>query len=352
MKLFTVGPVEMYPDTLEESARQVPYFRTGAFSQVLLHTEKMLLELAHAPAASRVVFLTASGTGAMEAAIINCLNSQDRVITIDGGSFGHRFAQMCERHGIPQEVLQIPFGEILTEQMLNDIYCDDMTALLVNLHETSTGQLYDLETISRFCKNHKLFLIVDAISAFIADPIDMKQAGIDVMITSSQKALSLAPGISVVILSPRAVDAVQKRGTNMMYFDFRDYLKNGIRGQTPFTPAVGIILTMEKRLEYIAAAGIEKIQNSIAALARDFREQAVRIPIQIPAYPHSNALTPLYFPNGNAKSIYDSLQQKYEIMVTPNGGALADCLLRVGHMGNLTFEDNARLIRAMCKILE
>lgn len=352
MKLFTVGPVEMYPDTLEESSRQVPYFRTDAFSQILLHTEEMLLELAHAPAASRAVFLTASGTGAMEAAIINCLNSRDRVITIDGGSFGHRFTQMCERHGIPQEILRIQFGETLTEQMLNDIYCEDMTALLVNLHETSIGQLYDLEIISRFCKKHKLFLIVDAISAFISDPIDMEQAGIDVLITSSQKALSLAPGISVVLLSPHMVDLVQKRGTNMMYFDFRDYLINGARGQTPFTPAVGIIMTMEKRLERIAAVGIEKIQSSIAALASDFREHINGMPVQIPAYPHSNALTPVYFPNGNAKAIYDTLQQQYEITVTPNGGALADYLLRVGHIGNLTLEDNARLIQAMCEILK
>lgn len=352
MKLFTVGPVEMFPGTLKESALQLPYFRTAEFSEIMLNTEKMLLDLSLASACSKALFLTASGTGAMEAAVINCLNKQDHVLTIDGGSFGHRFAQMCEHHEIPQTVLHLEFGKTLTREMLDAAYTPGMTALLVNLHETSIGQLYDLDILSAFCKEHDLFLIVDAISAFLADPINMEKAGIDILIISSQKALSLAPGISAVLLSPRAIQTVEEKGTSLMYFDFKDYLRNGERGQTPFTPAVGIFLTLHKRLESIMEAGLKCVQSSIRELALDFRAKVADLPVQIPNYPHSNTLTPLYFPEGNARTVYEALRKEYGITVNPSGGAQADYLLRVGHIGNLTVTDNDLLLQALCRILK
>ena len=351
MKLFTVGPVEMFQETLTESSLQLPYFRTPEFSNIILHSEQMLLELSQAPKYARALLLTASGTGAMEAAVINCLNSGDYVLTIDGGSFGHRFAKICDHHGIPQSVLNLEFGKALTRDMLEAAYKPGMTALLVNLHETSIGQLYDLHMLSGFCKKYSLMFIVDAISAFLSDPIHMENAGIDILIISSQKALSLAPGLSAVVLSPRAIDAVEKKGTDLMYFDFKDYIKDGARGQTPYTPAVGIILTLHQRLESITAAGLEHIQAHIQKVALDFRMRAVELPVQIPNYPHSNALTPLYFPNRNAKDVYETLRRDYEITVNPSGGAQADCLLRIGHIGDLTVSDNDELLWALRKIL-
>ena len=352
MKLFTVGPVEMFPDTLEESALQLPYFRTPEFSAIMLETEKMLLDLAGAPSGSRAIFLTASGTGAMEAAVLNCLDNNDHVLTIDGGSFGHRFVQLCDAHQVKQTVLTLEFGKTLTREMLESCYANDMTALLVNLHETSIGQLYDINMLSDFCQNHDLLFIVDAISAFIADPIDVEKNHVDVMILSSQKALSLAPGISTVILSPRAVRLSQERGTNVMYFDFRDYLKNGERGQTPFTPAVGILLTLHKRLKIIQAEGLENVQSSVRNLAEDFRERIAQLPVEIPNYPHSYAMTPVYFPEGNAKTVYEILRTKYEITVNPTGGPQSDYILRVGHIGHLSLSDNTELVCAIQDILE
>lgn len=346
MKLFTVGPVEMFPETLRESSLQLPYFRTSNFSEVVLKSEQMMLELSKAPEHSRVIFLTASGTGAMEASVINCLDSKDFVLTIDGGSFGHRFVQICERHRITQCVLSLDFEKELTYEMLETAYQPGMTALLVNLHETSIGKLYSLDLLSKFCKNHNLLFIVDAISAFLADPINMEKAGIDILITSSQKALALSPGLSMIALSPRAIDAVKNKGTNLMYFDFKDYLKDGERGQTPYTPAVGIILTLHQRLKHITEIGLEFVQNSIREIALDFRERIAGFPVQIPNFPHSNALTPLYFPNGDAKKVYETLCTDYGITVTPSGGVQADYLLRVGHIGNLTILDNDELLQA------
>lgn len=351
MKLFTVGPVEMYPETLEESSRPIPYFRTPEFSDIMLESERLLLDLANAPEGSRAIFLTASGTGAMEATVINCLCESDLVLTIDGGSFGHRFVQLCERHKVSQQILHLDFGETLTRAMLDKAYREGMTALLVNLHETSVGQLYDIDMLSAFCREHGLLFVVDAISSFLADEIDMEKSNVDVLITSSQKALALAPGISCVVLSPRAINLAMERGTALMYFDFQDYLKNGERGQTPFTPAVGILLTLNTRLKSIKAKGLAAVQADIRAQAEDFRRKISSLPVEIPSYPHSNALTPLYFPAGNARDIYDILYKNYDLNVTPNGGALGDYILRVGHMGNLNTQDNDRLVAALAEIL-
>ena len=350
MTLFTVGPVEMYRETLELSAHQLPYLRTGEFSETTLHTENLLLDLVQAPNSSRAVFLTASGTGAMEAAVINSLGSTDHALVIDGGSFGHRFTQICQYHAIPHTALHLEFGKVLTAEMLDQAYQNDMTALLINLNETSTGQLYDINMIKTFCREHDLLLIVDAISAFIADPISMEADGIDMLIISSQKALALAPGISAIVLSPRAVDRVETRTTNTMYFDLKDYLKNGARGQTPFTPAVSILLTLRQRLQSIAETGIDRVRDDIRNLAVDFRGKTAHLPVQIPSYPLSNALTPLYFPNGNASEVYHLLREQYDLTVTPSGGELGRSLLRVGHIGNLTPQDNTRLVQAMREI--
>lgn len=352
MKLFTVGPVEMYPETLEESSVQLPYFRTDEFSEIMKQSEKMLLELSDAPQGSRVVFLTASGTGAMEAAIINLLDKTDHALTVDGGSFGHRFAQMCDCHNIPQTVLHLDFGEVLTGDKLEAAYRSGMTVLLVNLHETSTGQLYDLDMLGAFCKKHGLLLIVDAISAFLADPISMERAGIDALITSSQKAFALAPGISTVTLSPRVIELLPRKGTNLMYFDFTDYLRNGERGQTPFTPAVGTLLTLNSRLKQITSDGLEQVRDAIRSLSEDFRKKVSALPINIPEYPLSNALTPLYFPDGNAMAVYKELRDRYGLTVTPNGGSLANYLLRVGHIGNVTAESIDQLVAALKELLQ
>ena len=232
---FTVGPVQMSESVCRLGADQVPYFRTPEFSQVMLENERMLLELASAPAGSRAVFLTASSTGAMEASVMNTLSAADRALVVDGGSFGHRFVQLLEIHGIPHEVLTLAPGESLRAEHLAP-------------YETSTGTFYDMGLVADFCAREDAFFIVDAVSAFLTDAVPMDELGIDVLITGSQKALAVPPGVSVVALAPRGLDRVAASDVRCMNFNLADALKNGERGQTPFTPAVGILLQVNPRL--------------------------------------------------------------------------------------------------------
>ena len=284
MKLFTVGPVEMYPFTLKTAAGQIPYFRTKEFSAMMLESEELLKKQMHAPDTSRLVFLTASGTGAMEATVFNLFNKDDRLLIIDGGSFGHRFAQICELHGIPHDVLTLSFGESLTSERLEEYSGTAYTGLLVNIHETSTGQLYDINMLSDFCRRKDMLLVVDAISSFLADDINAEKYSIDALITSSQKGLALGPGMSFVLLSERAIhDRIGRISPPSLYLDFSDHLKNQERGQTPFTPAVRVLYELNEMLRHIEydEGGIENRLNTVRAEAEWFRSQVRVLPLSL-----------------------------------------------------------------------
>ena len=352
MKLFTVGPVEMFPETLKIAAKQLPYFRTPEFSRLMLENEEMFRQSVHAPDGARTVFLTASGTGAMEAAVINCFTGKDRLLVINGGSFGRRFTEICAVHHIPYDELVLDFGVSLTRERLEAIDGSRYTGLLVNLHETSTGQLYDISLLAEFCVKYHLYFVVDAISAYGADEVDFEKYGIDMLIVSSQKALALAPGIAIVEISERIYkERVINIQPETLYFDFKTHIDNLKRGQTPFTPAVGILLELHERLEQIREKGMEKSQEEMRELAVGFRQELAKREFEIPSYRLSNALTPVLI-KPHAKEMYRRLKEEYGFVVTPNGGDLENVLIRVGHLGNVCWKDYEKLLSAMEHIRE
>ena len=279
---FTVGPVMSSKEILEIGGQQIPYFRTSEFSEVMFENEKLMNKFAKAPTDSRTVFITGSGTAAMEAAVMNVFDEHDKVLIVDGGSFGHRFVQLCEIHHIPYESVIPKEGCSVTEEQLSNFDNKGFTGFLVNLDETSKGVLYDIDVISDFCKRNNLFLVVDSISSFLCDEFDMDKLNVQVMITGSQKALACPPGVSVIVLSPQAVERVYSKKVESMYFDLKSALKNGERGQTPFTPAVGILLQINARLKQIEKnGGVDQEIIHTAAIAKDFRNKIECLPFEI-----------------------------------------------------------------------
>ncbi|MDU7632991.1 MAG: aminotransferase class V-fold PLP-dependent enzyme [Lachnospiraceae bacterium] len=345
---FTVGPVQASDEVCAIGAEQVPYFRTDEFSSMMLENEKLIKKFARAEEDARAVFITGSGTAAMEAVIMNTLTSTDKAIVVNGGSFGQRFAQLCRVHNVPFSELTLEMGKALTREMLEEYDNKGYTAFIVNVHETSTGVYYDINMISEFCKKNNLFLIVDAISSFLADEFDMEKLCVDVMITGAQKALACPPGISVIVLDKKAIDRVEISDPKSMYFDLKDALKNGERGQTPFTPAVGILRQINVRLKEIeATGGVENEITKIAEIAADFREKIQGLPFEIVSESMSNAVTPLHPTTASANDIFQILKDEYQIWVCPNGGELKDKVFRVGHLGALTKADNTILVNAL-----
>lgn len=352
---FTVGPVQSNDAVRFVGAEQVPYFRTAEFSELMFENERLVKKFAYANEGSRVVFLTCSGSGAMETAVMNCLNKSDKVLVVNGGSFGQRFVELLTLHEIPFEDIKLPAGKAINAEHLAEYEGKGFTAFLVNKHETSTGVHYDMDLISKFCKRNNLFLILDCISTFLADPFNMEELGADIMITGSQKALACPPGVAVMVLSPNAIKKVNENKCVCQYFDLRIALKNAERGQTPWTCAVSILRQINARLKEIeAAGGVEYEIQRTAELATYFRNKLKEhnLPFEIVSESLSNAVTPLHPTTASAYDIFLKIKDEYRMWICPNGGNMKDTIFRVGHIGYLHKEDYDQLISAFIDLRE
>lgn len=345
---FTVGPVMCSNNVCAIGGEQVPYFRTPEFSTLMLENEQLILKFSKAPKGSRAAFMTNSSTGSMEAVVMNCFTPSDKVLVIDGGSFGHRFVELCEIHEIPHVILELNYGQKLTQERLYEYDKQGFTGLLVNIDETSTGVLYDAEMIGNFCRKNNMFYVCDCVSAFLADPFDMEHCGADVMITGSQKALACPPGISIIVLSPRAEKRITGTKVKSMYFNLADVLKNMERGQTPFTPAVGILRQINARLKEIEMAGGADVEIArVAAQADDFRKKIKDLPFEFVSESPANGVTSVHPLKADAFKIFMELKDHYGIWICPNGGSMKNTVFRVGHIGHLNQDDNTTLINAL-----
>ena len=344
---FTVGPVQVTDYIKKIGADDVPYFRTAEFSAVMIENERLILEFMHAPANSRAVFLTGSGTFAMETVVSNLVTAKDKAIVVNGGTFGQRFSDICRIRGLDYAEIKLPYGHPLTEKDLAFYEGKGFTVFLINVHETSTGVLYDMDMVGKFCKRNGIILIADAISAFLADTVDMERWGGAAVITSSQKALACHPGISIVALNENAVNIAYNNKKMELYSDFVPMLENANRGQTPFTPAVNILLQINARLKAVEKRG--GVTSEIARtseLAVYFRKRIKDYPFEEFSLSPSNAVTALKTKGVSAYGIFTELKDNYGIWICPNGGELKDSVFRVGHLGDLSFTDYDKLFDA------
>lgn len=342
MKLFTIGPVELYQSTKEVRLNGFVHFRTDEYSEIVKSSLKRLSLFLGNSEPNSLIYLAASGTAAMEASVENCVNGKDKCLVINGGAFGHRFCEFLKYHDKNFSSVDLKWNEALEYKHLEPFENKGYTMLFVNLHETHTGQLYDIKMLSDFCKRNNLLLVVDAISTFLADEYDMEKYGIDLTIISSQKGLCLSPGMSFVSFSKRMIEKVEKNqnATMSKYFDFKDYLKNIQLGQTPYTPPVLVMYELQDMLNLIEkTGGLTARLNDVKVKADYFRKKAKENNLYVPEYPISNALTPIYFDDVNAYEVIQILKNKFKIYVNPCGGDLAKNLLRVSHIGNTTVQD-------------
>ena len=223
------------------------------------------------------------------------------------------------------------------------------TAFLLQKHETSTGVHYDINLVSDFCKRNGCFLIVDTISTFLCDPFDMAALDVGVMITGSQKALACPPGIAVMALAPSALKRTGNIRCCCQYLDLKLALKNQERGQTPWTPAVGVLRQINVRLKENDAAGGDKAEiERTAHLAEFFRNKIKEhnLPFEIISESLSNAVTPLHPTTQSAFEIFLKIKDEYGMWICPNGGDMKDSVFRVGHIGCLAEKDYDQLINA------
>ncbi len=349
-RLFTPGPVPIEPHILAKGAEQPPYNRTPEFSAF---THDILRGLGNVfQTAGPVAILTGSGTAAMEAAVLNFLNGSDKVLVINGGTFGQRWCDLCRIHAVSYDELKLnPGGDIDLDQLSRILSGKTFTALLINAHETSTGQLYDIEAVGRIARKYELLYVVDAISTICADPFLMDEWLVDVAILSSQKALALPPGLSFVAMSGRALAKLKTTAPKSLYFNLADYLDNQERGQLPYTPAIGLLVQLHQRLTDIEALTLSESIRQHKQRACYFRDfLAISSCGALPTR-QSNAVTAILCEKDDAFAIVQRLRQHYDIEAAPSGGALKHKIFRISHMGAQNVTDADALILALRQIM-
>lgn len=351
--LFTPGPTEIEADIRSIAEEPLPYFRHPVYSDMILELAegfKMIFQTEQSP-----LIITASGTGVMEMAIQNLTDSGDKVVVLNCGTFGKKWVQMCEAFGLEVINFQVPYGQLpnLAELELN--LTDDIKALFVTAHETSTGLLNDIEAIGKLVCNKDTLYIVDAVSSIGADVFYMDKWQCDCAIVSSQKALACIPGISSIVFSEKAWGIIPLVKRQRYYFDAMEYANNATRGMLPYTPAMNVTYMLYERFKRIQHVGLDEYINQHALKATGFRRQMVAME-GFSLFPErmTNALTALVLPeNCKMHDIVNYIRDKYDWYVAPNP-TQDESYLRVSHMGNISTDDLTLLaerINEACEVL-
>ena len=336
--LLSPGPVETPKHILKIGSEPLDYFRGDIFAQVmkdLTEDIKYLFQTTNTP-----ITLTASGSGAMDMALHNLFEDGDTVIVINGGSFGKKWVAMCNAYRLNIIEFTLEPGTLPDMKKVDEALAyPEVKGLLINMHETSTGVLYDIDNIGKLTKNHDKLFIVDGISSIGADTFLMDAWHCDCAMVSSNKALACMPGLSFIAFSPKALEVIKLNTRPKYYFDALDYLKNITRGMTPFTPAMNIIMQVKATMKEIREIGIEEYNQKHAKLADTLRALIDKADgYSVFGDNRSNALTTIQLPpHIKSQEVISHFREERNIELAPIPLDRTD-LLRVSHMGNLTQE--------------
>ncbi|MGQ9677967.1 MAG: pyridoxal-phosphate-dependent aminotransferase family protein [bacterium] len=346
-KLYTPGPVAVPPEYLRAQSNDLLYHREAGFARLMDSVAKGLAKvfLTNQP----VYVLTASGTGAMEAAVANLVNPQDRVIVTHCGKFGERWRELVIRFGGYVDELSRPYGEsIPPEELERKLKTNDAArCVFTTLTETSTGALNDIKSFGEICHRLNRILVVDAVAGLGIDELQMDAWHLDVVLAGSQKGLAVPPGLSFIALSTRAWEQVEKCKNTRYYFDLRKYRQFAENGQTPWTPAISIYYALDLALKKFNRQGVKKNWQEKATLARHVREKVTKMGLAVfPQHP-ANALTAIRLPQGvDGTKIVEICKTKNRILLANGQAEMRGKLVRIGHMSPMTKTEADRVLKA------
>jgi len=302
-----------------------------------------------------VLTLTASGSGAMEAAIANTLSSGDKVLAFSCGAFGERFAAIAKAYGVDARRIDVPYGRAVEPDLVRDELAKEKgkegaKAVLITHNETSTGVLNPLKEISAVVRDSGKLLLVDSVSGAGCTELEIDEWGIDVCVTASQKAWGAPPGVAMVTMSPRAWKAYEKSNLPKAYFDLGTYKAALEKAQTPATPAVNVFIALQEALRLMAEEGLEAIIRRHRDLARATRRglQAVNLQLFADERYASPAVTAFRPPaRVDARNLIRILRDDHDTIVAGGQGKMEGQLVRVAHLGFVTLQDIVSFFSAL-----
>jgi serine---pyruvate transaminase len=347
-RLFTPGPVEIPPRILRALSQVPPHHRTDQFRDVL---RKVSAELAWLHGTAGEVFLlAATGTGAMEAAVVNLMARGDRALVVDGGKFGQRWGAILTAFGLAHEVLAVEWGRAVDPAEVDRRLAADatLTTLFATHSETSTGVLHDVRALAAITKRLGRRIVVDGVTSIGVHEIPQDEWGVDVIVCGSQKGLMLPPGIATVSLAPWAATAIEGERLPRFYFDLRRARKSAPLGETAWTAPVSLVLALEESLAMIHEEGLGAVHARHSKVAHAVRAGAMAAGYALFAHAPSHAVTALTPPAGiEASAVVKRLRDVHGMVVAGGQDQLKGRILRVGHMGQYDRADAMAVVAAL-----
>ncbi len=347
--LMTPGPTPVPEAVLLEMAKPIIHHRTTQFQEIIKQVEEDLKYVFQTK--NDVLIFASSGTGGMEAAVCNLLSPSDTAIVARSGKFGERWTEICNAYKINSVNIDIQWGKAVSPKAIEDALKNQpgAKAVFVTLCETSTGAGADISLIAPVVAKTKAVLVVDAISGLGSCQLKADEWGVDVVVTGSQKGLMIPPGLAFVSVSKKAWELVSASKSPKYYFDFVSYKKALDKTDTPYTPAITLVIGLAKALKMIRDETIEGVLLRHQRLARATRAGVTAMGLELfaPEAP-SEAVTPVKAPQGiDAEQIVKLLKQKFGIWVAGGQEQLKGKVFRVAHLGYMTDTDVLMTISAL-----
>lgn len=351
LMLMIPGPTPVPEQVLSAMAKHPIGHRSGDFGKIVAEVTQNLKWLHQTE--NDVLILAASGTGAMEAGIINFLSPGDRVLVGTNGKFGERWAEVTDAYGLQTERLSVDWGKPLDpeafRQRLESDTDKQIKAVIVTHSETSTGVINDLKTISSYVKAHGALMMADTVTSLGATSVPVDEWSLDVVASGSQKGYMIPPGLGFVAVSAKAWEAYKTAKLPRYYLDLGKYRKSSAKDTTPFTPAINLFYAMQAALRMMKAEGLENIFARHERLRQAARAavKALNMPLYAADECGSPAITAV-MPNGvDAEQIRSVMRKRFDIALAGGQDHLKGKIFRIGHLGFVSDRDLLTAIAAL-----
>ena len=345
---MTPGPTPVPEEIRSEMAKPMIHHRTKEYQGIFKDATEGLRKIFKTT--GDVFTFTSSGTGAMEASIVNVLSAGDKIIVVRGGKFGERFGDIAKAYGVGVIPIDVEWGSAPSPEVVKDTLKKnpDVKGVYTTLCETSTATVFDIKAIGEVVRNTNALFVVDTISGLGADEFKNDEWGVDIAICGSQKGLMIPPGLAFCSVSEKAWKSVETSKLPKFYFNFKKYKKAYIDTDTPFTSAITLVIGLKKAVETMNAKGIDNVIAEHQSQARAFRDAMKAVGLGIFSKSPSSAVTGVSTPDGmDADALIKLLKTEYGVTFAGGQEALKGKIFRCAHMGGIDKEHTFEAIKAL-----